>query len=175
MELQDHQISFCMLEQGMERLLRAKFDNRVAGGDRAAAVLGEYLVFAALQKGQFEVVPNQLDNWSVEWVNRSGETGLPYDLRLTGLGNSSSRHIFLEVKTTTNISKCVFEISLDELECAKEHRDDYMIARVFLASAGPPKMDGASQDGSTLHRIVIIKSPYKMIQKGHGMNLLLRF
>jgi hypothetical protein len=89
--------------------------------------------------------------------------------------NGSSRQMFLEVKTTTNCAKCVFENFLDELECAKEHRDAYMIARVSLASAGSQKLDGASQEGSTLHRIVIIRSPCKMIQKGHGMSLLLRF
>ncbi len=78
------------------------------------------------------------------------------------------------MKTTTNCARRVFEISLDELECAKKHRDDYMIARVFLASSGSQKLDGASQESSTLHRIVCIKSPYKMIQKGQGMDLLLR-
>jgi hypothetical protein len=41
-------------------------------------------------------VPNQLGNWEVEWVNRRGETGLPYDLRLSSY--DSSQQILLEVK-----------------------------------------------------------------------------
>mmetsp|Transcript_25220 Transcript_25220/g.50578 ORF Transcript_25220/g.50578 Transcript_25220/m.50578 type:complete len:171 (+) Transcript_25220:1-513(+) len=60
----------------------------------------------------------------------------------TGEEQSSSdekaprQRIFIEVKTTTRPEKRAFEVSLPELECARQHGDAYMIARVFLGVDG---------------------------------------
>ena len=99
----------------------------------------------------------------VEWVNEEGESLLPYDIRLSF---SDGRVVYVEVKTTIAAEKRLFEISLPELECAREHKDNYLVARVFLSSL--PDDDGPS------HRVVIFKSIYELIE-AKGVDLLLRF
>ena len=131
----------------------------------------DVFLFLPRKIGQFEVVPDQLASaWKIEWMNVSGETGLPFDIRLC----KGTEEVFLEVKTTTSCDKRIFEVSLSELACAKEHGRNYMIARVFLA---PTEASQVLTGSSALdnHRIIVIKLPHEMIENSGGIDLLLRF
>jgi hypothetical protein len=133
--------------------------------------------FLSPKTGQFEVVPDQFSGaWKIEWMNANGETGLPFDVKLC----NETEEVFLEVKTTTRCDKRIFEFSLSELACAKKYGRNYMIARVFLA---PTEASYCRQIPASLppnptpdnHRVIVIKSPYEMIEKRGGVDLLLQF
>jgi hypothetical protein len=121
--------------------------------------IGEALVYHAILHGKLSL-GLEGEGWTAEWVNEHGESLLPYDIKVT----SQARHVFIEVKTTTVPNKNHFEISLAELDCAREHADNYMLARVYLS----PSLDKAS------HRVNVSKSIHELIETS-GIGLLLRF
>ena len=116
-------------------------------GSVQRARFGELCVFrhlhTILRQGSIPLVVqgdgcDDVSGWSVEWVNEQGESGLPFDIRLKG----PSKEMFIEVKTTDQMNKRVFEISLNELQCAREKAEDFFIARLFLQV--PPRMGRAA-------------------------------
>ena len=124
-------------------------------------------------------VPGLGPGWEVEWVNAAGESLLPFDVRLTGppgsgppgpepsgSGAAPERGravVLVEVKTTTEREKRLFEVSLPELECARAYGERFLIARVFLA----PGLEETC-------RVVVLKAPYRLLES-HGADLLMRF
>lgn len=78
----------------------------------------------------------------VTWINEERETGWPYDLMvyLPGDDTHPSRKIFFEVKTTCTHSKSFFEMSPREWMFAYEHRDNYVVLRVFDAFTDHPRV-----------------------------------
>lgn len=149
--------SFADLEIAIMSEERVKAANLEVGrpGSRAASVMGEAVVFHAMRAGA--LVVHGSSDWKIEWANADGESFLPYDIRLS---RDPCEVVLVEVKTTTQSDKQLFEVSTAELECAKQHGSNYMIARVFLAAEG--------------HRVVVIKSPFELIQQ-KVLDLLIRF
>lgn len=94
----------------------------------------------------------------VRWLNKSAESGQPYDFVVTvrqedpagggsfvlidddnDKGDSACglRHVFIEVKATKAENKAFFEISLPELKVADQKGQDYHVYRVY--NAGVPE------------------------------------
>ena len=70
------------------------------------------------------------DNWIVEWNNESTESGLPYDVILHCRG--LNRTIYIEVKTTTTLANASIDVSINHLDFARAHPNNYLILRVFV-------------------------------------------
>eukprot|EP00455_Lapot_gusevi_P046991 TRINITY_DN6283_c0_g1_i3.p1 TRINITY_DN6283_c0_g1~~TRINITY_DN6283_c0_g1_i3.p1 ORF type:complete len:240 (-),score=40.15 TRINITY_DN6283_c0_g1_i3:45-764(-) len=92
---------------------------------------GEEIVFELLQV-QYSDQPGV----SVEWVNKSGETGLPYDIRIDFDASEEvqeAKSLYVEVKSTKSHHKSFFELSSQEWEFAMHRRVDgnYEIYRVY--------------------------------------------
>ena len=68
----------------------------------------------------------------VEWLNADNETGLPYDLAVSEPG---TERVLIEVKTSSSLSKSFFEVSLAELDCARQKGANYIIYRVTGAGS----------------------------------------
>ena len=76
----------------------------------------------------------------VTWVNEEEEQGLPYDILVAEeprLGQDANKEpLYVEVKSSTSLSKPLFEISLRELEFARRQGAAYSLYRV-LGACGP--------------------------------------
>ena len=80
----------------------------------------------------FEHLRLSLPAARVEWINADTETGLPYDLTISSVG---AERVFVEVKTSSARSKPFFEVSLAELDCARQNGGNYVIYRVTGAGS----------------------------------------
>ncbi|KAL4087137.1 hypothetical protein PRIC1_013037 [Phytophthora ramorum] len=107
---------------------------------------GEEYVFNQLkqQHGDSE------SNMTVEWVNETEESGLPYDLTVSSGGKVVE---YVEVKSTRTMEKGVFEISMNELDQAAIRGSTYCIYRVF--NAGNP----------ALCRVIRMKNPVSLVRQ----------
>ena len=94
---------------------------------------GEEFVSAVL--GQRRRLPNGRAIRSVNWVNESGETGLPYDIEveLKSSEEGGDSKVFIEVKSTSSSSKDVVNFSWSELKFAEEKCESYHLYRVYNA------------------------------------------
>ena len=88
--------------------------------DTAAAIgrWGEALVAKSLRY--------TLPQTPVTWENEEEEKGLPWDIVLGDLHAQGGGH-FIEVKTTVGDSGTAFEMSLAELDCARQKRVDVLL------------------------------------------------
>eukprot|EP01012_Entosiphon_sulcatum_P018372 TRINITY_DN23117_c0_g1_i1.p1 TRINITY_DN23117_c0_g1~~TRINITY_DN23117_c0_g1_i1.p1 ORF type:complete len:2428 (+),score=322.55 TRINITY_DN23117_c0_g1_i1:1168-8451(+) len=86
-----------------------------------AARWGEELVFHHIQRSYPEA----------KWVNQGGESKLAYDISYVSTETGSV--VYIEVKSTTTDTRNLFEISLHELEFAREKGNAYEIWRVYNA------------------------------------------
>lgn len=79
---------------------------------------------------------------TVSWINEEKETGFPYDLIVHVHGDAAHppQKIYFEVKTTCTHSKSFFEMSPSEWMFAYEHRDNYVVLRVFDAFTDHPRV-----------------------------------
>lgn len=87
--------------------------------------IGEQLLFTCLTQ---ELASQPI---TVVWVNQDGETKLPYDILLTQ-GDGSNTLEIIEVKTTTDLNKELFEISAAELLKGAENPTIYSIYLLYL-------------------------------------------
>ena len=100
---------------------------------------GEELVYLYLQrqKEQGLLQYNRQDDCtvSVDWANKEGESGQPFDIQVTFSlpGQLTSKSFYIEVKTTTSQDKGIFEISSKQLSFAQQQQDTYHLYRVFNA------------------------------------------
>lgn len=90
--------------------------------DRITGRRGEGLVYQYLQWRY----PDRI----IEWMNKEGETGHPFDIRMSSK-DKTNRVDFIEVKTTRSAGLRTFEISIKEVEYLMMHTDNYHIYRVF--------------------------------------------
>lgn len=95
---------------------------------KSVGQLGEYLIFRYLQSAYETVV----------WVNANGESGKPYDIEATRGGET----LYVEVKTTQDSTKKLFEISPNELEMAMKFPRQFVLFIVFLESQKTIKISG---------------------------------
>lgn len=93
----------------------------------------------------------------VDWKNRDGETGAPYDISyVVPEADGSETTYYAEVKTTSADAKAIFEISTRELVFAQKHPRTYVILRLFEV---PP--DGPVP-GQQL-KIVVLARPWEAL------------
>lgn len=73
----------------------------------------------------------------VLWCNQSGESGQPYDFKLTfppaGGGAGAAGVVYVEVKSTIKKEKSFIHLSANELHFALKERERYHIFRVYSA------------------------------------------
>ncbi|CAJ2670425.1 unnamed protein product [Trifolium pratense] len=65
----------------------------------------------------------------VRWMNEHSEAGHPYDLCVF---EEKKPSVYIEVKSTTKLGKIWFYLTLDAYEYAKEYRENYIIAHVYI-------------------------------------------
>ncbi|XP_040922726.1 protein NO VEIN isoform X2 [Toxotes jaculatrix] len=69
----------------------------------------------------------------VLWCNQSGESGQPYDFRLT-FGHAGGQHVvYVEVKSTVKKDKSFIHLSANELDFALKEKEHFHIYRVYSA------------------------------------------
>ncbi|XP_029978405.1 protein NO VEIN isoform X2 [Sphaeramia orbicularis] len=70
----------------------------------------------------------------VLWCNQSGESGQPYDFKLTyGATDGRHRAVYVEVKSTVKKEKSFIHLSANELDFALKEKERYHIFRVYSA------------------------------------------
>ncbi|XP_069563541.1 uncharacterized protein [Brachyistius frenatus] len=70
---------------------------------------------------------------SVLWCNQSGETGQPYDFKLTFGPAGAPGVVYVEVKSTMKKEKSFIHLSANELDFALKEKERYHIYRVYSA------------------------------------------
>jgi len=73
----------------------------------------------------------------VIWLNKNGESGQHYDIKITENG----KEIFIEVKSTKEYGKTQFEVSREQWKFLKENGDKYYIYRVYGARTKNAKLE----------------------------------
>lgn len=74
---------------------------------------------------------------SVLWCNENGESGQPYDFKLTfgaaeGDGTNGAM-VYVEVKSTVKAEKSLIHLSANEMDFALKKRERYHLFRVYSA------------------------------------------
>lgn len=82
--------------------------------------LGEEMVYKYLSKQH----PHPA---TVKWLNQSRESQLPYDILLTKNGIIQ----YIEVKSTRTPNQHIFPLSINQIECLIQKRENYFIYRVY--------------------------------------------
>lgn len=88
----------------------------------------------------------------VNWVNKTHETGLPYDIILGG--NDEDSREYIEVKSTISVRKNWFLISMREWQFAVERGESFSIAHVVIAE-------------NNMAKVTIYKNPARLCQLGN--------
>uniref|UniRef100_A0A3P9L2G3 Wu:fj29h11 n=1 Tax=Oryzias latipes TaxID=8090 RepID=A0A3P9L2G3_ORYLA len=73
----------------------------------------------------------------VLWCNQDGESGWPYDFKLTFGATGKQKEVFVEAKSTSRKEKAYIQISVNELEFAMTKQEGCQLFLVF--SAGDPQ------------------------------------
>ncbi|XP_041072786.1 protein NO VEIN [Carcharodon carcharias] len=93
---------------------------------------GERLVHAFLMHWKESDSQNKPKN--VMWANENGESGLPYDFKVTFTSVSDEQvETFIEVKSTVKAEKNFVQLSAQEVDLALRVRDRYHLYRVYKA------------------------------------------
>ncbi|KAF7655711.1 hypothetical protein LDENG_00052270 [Lucifuga dentata] len=108
----------------------------VLTGDHSTAIgeWGEQLVNSFLCQWRDSSDPRRPEH--VLWCNQSGESGQPYDFKLTfGPANSGREPwvVYVEVKATVKREKSFVQLSANELDFALKQKEHYHIFRVYSA------------------------------------------
>eukprot|EP00906_Rhabdomonas_costata_P026500 RCo037726 len=105
---------------------------------------------------------------NVDWVNRSEEAGRPYDIWV-GSSQSDAAELFVEVKSTTSVTKHFFEISTAELDFLHGKGERYEIWRVYHAGTShalvailPNRGENSRKKRSDLP--IYLKNPCRVLQ-----------
>ncbi len=69
----------------------------------------------------------------VLWCNQSGESGQPYDFKLTFEPARGPGVVYVEVKSTIKKEKSFIHLSANELDFALKEKERYHIFRVYSA------------------------------------------
>ncbi|XP_078082199.1 uncharacterized protein LOC144502066 [Mustelus asterias] len=93
---------------------------------------GERLVYAFLLHWRESDSEHKPKN--VMWANENGESGLPYDFKVTFTSVSNEQmETFIEVKSTIKAEKNFVQLSAQEVDLALKVRDRYHLYRVYKA------------------------------------------
>lgn len=98
---------------------------------------------AAIGKWGEQLVNSFLCHWrnsadpgrpaQVLWCNQNGESGRPYDFRLTFGPAGGQGVVYVEVKSTIKKEKSFIHLSANELDFALKEKERYHIFRVYSA------------------------------------------
>ncbi|XP_053269146.1 uncharacterized protein wu:fj29h11 [Pleuronectes platessa] len=69
----------------------------------------------------------------IVWCNQSGESGQPYDFKLSFGAAGEARVVYVEVKSTIKKEKSFIHLSANELDFALKEKERYHIYRVYSA------------------------------------------
>lgn len=69
----------------------------------------------------------------VQWCNQRGESGQPYDFKLTFGAGVGAEVVYVEVKSTIKKEKSFIQLSANELDLALKEKENYHIFRVYSA------------------------------------------
>ncbi|XP_060951191.1 uncharacterized protein wu:fj29h11 [Limanda limanda] len=69
----------------------------------------------------------------IVWCNQSGESGQPYDFKLSFGAAGEARVLYVEVKSTIKKEKSFIHLSANELDFALKEKERYHIYRVYSA------------------------------------------
>lgn len=98
----------------------------------AIGVWGEQLVNSFLCHWRDSGEPERPAH--VLWCNQSGESGQPYDFKLTfGQAGGSPGVVYVEVKSTVKKERSFIHLSANELDFALKEKERYHIFRVYSA------------------------------------------
>lgn len=67
------------------------------------------------------------------WCNQSGESGQPYDFKLTFGTGAAPGVVFVEVKSTVKREKSLIHLSANELHFALKEKEQYHMYRLYNA------------------------------------------
>ena len=117
---------------------------------------GELYVYTILKKKGH--LPDGSQIKSIRWINEQLETDKPYDIVVEvqpeiSSQESQDRSVYIEVKSTAANNKELVSISLNQLEFAEDHGEDFHLYRVYSA-------------GSLHSRLCMLENLYCYI-KGH--------
>uniref|UniRef100_H2MER9 Wu:fj29h11 n=1 Tax=Oryzias latipes TaxID=8090 RepID=H2MER9_ORYLA len=98
---------------------------------KAIGEWGEQLVYSFLCHWRDGADPGRPTH--VLWCNQSGESGRPYDFRLSFGATGEQEEVFVEVKSTVRKEKTFIQLSVNELEFALKKKECYHIFRVYSA------------------------------------------
>lgn len=98
----------------------------------AIGVWGEQLVNSFLCHWRDSGEPERPAH--VLWCNQSGESGQPYDFKLTfGQAGEPPGVVYVEVKSTVKKERSFIHLSANELDFALKEKERYHIFRVYSA------------------------------------------
>lgn len=93
---------------------------------------GEELVHSFLCQWRDAAGPGRPTH--ILWCNQSGESGRPFDFRLTfESAGEPSEEVYVEVKSTVKTEKSLVHMSANELDFALKKKQRYHIYRVYNA------------------------------------------
>lgn len=70
---------------------------------------------------------------SILWCNKGGESGQPYDFKLTFGPAGEELEVYVEVKSTIRKDRSFINLSANELHFALKEKERYHIFRVYSA------------------------------------------
>ncbi|XP_073027988.1 protein NO VEIN isoform X2 [Primulina eburnea] len=120
------------------------------GGDKLFGQQEALLTGRLGELTAFKYLVRNLGNASVNWVNETNETGLPYDIII----NYETKKEYVEVKATKATRKNWFFISMREWQFAIEKGEAFSIALVILSD-------------TDMAKVTIYKNPAKLCQLGN--------
>lgn len=98
----------------------------------ATGAWGEQLVNSFLCQWRDSGEPGRPAN--VLWCNHSGESGQPYDFKLTFRPpEAAAGEVYVEVKATVKKEKSFIQLSANEVDFALKEKERYHIFRVYCA------------------------------------------
>ncbi|XP_014346046.2 uncharacterized protein LOC102363940 [Latimeria chalumnae] len=113
----------------IRQLVKFSEDN---AGNTAVGEWGERLVGAFLSHWKESGCEPKLH--SIIWNNQEGESGLPYDFKVSFLSDTGiCSEVLIEVKSTVKSEKHLVQMSANEIDLALNKKDRYQIYRVYNA------------------------------------------
>ena len=136
---------------------------------------GEALVYRTLQQEEADrlAADPAAAPRLIRWVNRDGESGLPFDLTVTqtaagggtsgdetnisaggGDGGAAQGHstLYIEVKSSVHSASTAFDISAREVSCALQRLGAYEIFRVTGAGSAQAQIHRIANPARAWHR-----------------------
>lgn len=120
--------------------------------------MGEALVFE-YEKNRLTDLGREDLAEKVKWISRDDGDGYGYDIKSFDITENGDKEIFIEVKSTSSSINSDFEMSKNEMDFAKSHKDNYKIYRIYKNGS---KTSGYIIDSSIEDHFDIIPTTFKV-------------